>query len=203
MAVPRIGRHHVADPHVVAVSVAAVEGHHDVGAVTVEAAADGCSTAWSKGAPAKESWSASPVRPESANRSSRPPRRRGRRRPPAARPGGAADAAGRDRYVLLDLARLAAARRHDGGPGAARRRVHQQRAAAERLVVGVGDHDEQGGRRRHATERTKDSISVTMSSGTSNIGKWLRASSRRTENHGWVAAYSCCAASTSSAAGWA
>ncbi len=44
-------------------------------------------------------------------------------------------------------------------PGAAIRCVHQQRAAAERLVVGVGDGDEQDGRGRRViqTERTEHS----------------------------------------------
>jgi hypothetical protein len=45
------------------------------------------------------------------------------------------------------------------------------------------DHDEEGGR-CHGRERTKDSTVLTISWGTSNIGKWLRASRRCTENHG-------------------
>ncbi|GLZ55565.1 hypothetical protein Acsp07_51820 [Actinomycetospora sp. NBRC 106378] len=64
--------------------------------------------------------------------------------------------------------------------------VQEQRAAPEGLVVGVGDHDVQPG--RHESPARKVLISRVIPAGTSNIGKWLRASRRTGENHGWVAA---------------
>ena len=56
-----------------------------------------------------------------------------------------------------------------------------------------------GQARRHANSSTP----AATWSGTSIVGKWLRASSRCTSNHGWVPAKACWAASTSSSAGWA
>ena len=187
----------------VAVPVAPVEGHDHIGAVTVEAAAESVDNLVERSAGERGGvGSAGEARVRERQQLDVGDAECGGCRPQL-RLTELTDATGRYRDVGLDLARLAAGRADDDRAGAAGHRVHQQRTAAERLVVRVRDRDEQAGRRRHETERTKDSISVTISSGTSNIGKWLCASSRRTENHGWDEAYSCCAASTSSAAGWA
>ena len=76
--------------------------------------------------------------------------------------------------------------------------MQEHRAGAERLVVGVGDHDHESlaGARAQCRRHANSSIRAAISSGTSNIGKWLRASSRCTSNHGCAAAKACCAAST-------
>ena len=129
----------------IAVPVAPVEGDDDVGAVSVEAAAEGVDHLVEGGAGER-------VGVGSAGEAGVRERQQldvgdaecgGRR--PQLRLTELTDATGRHRDVRLDLARLAAGRTDDDRPDAARRRVHQQRATAERLVVRVRDRDEQGG----------------------------------------------------------
>ena len=128
----------------IAVPVAPVEGHDDVGAVTVEAATEsvdhrversageraGVGSAGEAGVRERQQLDVGDAECGGCR--------------PQLRLAELADATGRHRDVGLDLARLAAGRTDDDRADAARRRVHQQRATAERLVVRVRDRDEQG-----------------------------------------------------------